>query len=127
MDHFSILNDLLCIDTISLSVKYKSLYVLLQFISFNSCALQQSVSKQTCIIIFRSAALIIFTGLCFIRFPDKGLADDMQGVGPIEIDRTEVTIGEFRKFVEATNFVTKAEKDGGDLIYELGGCNWRSP
>ena len=43
-----------------------------------------------------------------------------------------MTIGELRKFVEATNFVTKAEKDGGGLVYELGwtkkiGWNWSSP
>ncbi|MEC9022825.1 MAG: formylglycine-generating enzyme family protein [Pseudomonadota bacterium] len=81
---------------------------------------------------FRSAAFIIFTGLCFIGFSNKGLADDMQRVGQIEIDRTEVTIGEFRKFVKATNFVTKAEKDRGGLVYELGwtkkiGWNWSSP
>jgi sulfatase modifying factor 1 len=32
-----------------------------------------------------------------------------------EISRTEVTVGQFRKFVEATNYVTDAEKNGGAL------------
>jgi formylglycine-generating enzyme required for sulfatase activity len=49
-----------------------------------------------------------------------GLADDIQRVGIVEIDRTEVSIKDLRNFVEATNFVTKAEKESGGLVYELG-------
>ena len=52
---------------------------------------------------FKLAACIIFTGMTFVGFSAKGLADDMQRVGQIEIDRTEVTIGDFRKFVEAVH------------------------
>jgi len=81
---------------------------------------------------FRLLACIIFTGMSFVGFSAKGLADDMQRVGQIEIDRTEVTIGNFRKFVEATNLVTKAEKERGGHVYEFGwtrkiGWNWSSP
>lgn len=57
---------------------------------------------------------------------------DMQTLGEFAIDRTEVSIGQFREFVDATGFITKAEKAGGGLVYEGGwqqktGWNWRSP
>lgn len=57
---------------------------------------------------------------------------DMQSIGDFAIDRTEVTIGAFRKFVDATGLVTKAERDGGGMIYEAGwvrkaGWTWRRP
>lgn len=57
---------------------------------------------------------------------------DMQPVGDFEIDRTEVSIGEFRRFVEATGTVTAAERAGGGSTYENGwqqrrGWNWRAP
>ena len=88
--------------------------------------------KKFVYLCLRLAAFVVFTGTCFIGFPDMGLADDMQRVGQIEIDRTEVSIRDFRKFVEATNFVTKAEKERGGLVYELGwtkkiGWIWSSP
>jgi sulfatase modifying factor 1 len=59
-------------------------------------------------------------------------AKEMQKVGLFEIDRTEVTIGEFRKFIQATGLKTKAEKEGGGLVYESGweqkeGWNWEKP
>ncbi|MEC9078208.1 MAG: hypothetical protein VX696_04425 [Pseudomonadota bacterium] len=63
---------------------------------------------------------MVFPGTCFIGFPDMGLADDIQRVGIVEIDRTEVSIKDFRNFVEASNFVTKVEKESGGLVYELG-------
>ncbi len=56
----------------------------------------------------------------------------MQDMGRFEIDRTEVTIGAFRAFVQATGTKTKAERDGGGLTYEAGwerkpGWVWHSP
>lgn len=56
----------------------------------------------------------------------------MQPIGRFEIDRTEVTVGQFRAFVEATGLVTAAEKAGGGSTYEGGwqrrtGWTWRSP
>lgn len=56
----------------------------------------------------------------------------MQRVGSFEIDRTEVTVGEFRKFVEATGMVTAAEKAGGGQVYGAGweqksGWTWKTP
>jgi sulfatase modifying factor 1 len=57
---------------------------------------------------------------------------DMQRMGNFEIDRTEVTVGEFRKFVEATGTVTSAEKAGGGEVYGAGweqkpGWTWKTP
>ena len=57
---------------------------------------------------------------------------EMQPISHFSIDRTEVTIGQFAQFIKATGFVTKAERDGGGLVYEAGweqksGWVWRSP
>lgn len=56
----------------------------------------------------------------------------MQPISHFEIDRTEVTIGEFRRFVEATGLKTQAERAGGGSTYEAGweqrlGWVWHSP
>lgn len=56
----------------------------------------------------------------------------MQSMPRFEIDRTEVTIGEFHKFVDATKMVTAAERAGGGSTYEAGweqrpGWTWRAP
>jgi formylglycine-generating enzyme required for sulfatase activity len=58
--------------------------------------------------------------------------DGMQPVGRFAIDRTEVTIGQFRRFVDATGTVTAAERAGGGSTYEAGwqqrpGWTWRAP
>jgi len=48
------------------------------------------------------------------------------------MDRTEVTVGAFAKFAQATGFVSQAEKQGWSLTYEGGwakreGWNWAKP
>lgn len=58
-------------------------------------------------------------------------ADLMQGIGPFAIDRTEVSIAQFERFVQATGLVTAAEKNGG-YTFEAGwaqrkGWSWRAP
>jgi formylglycine-generating enzyme len=57
---------------------------------------------------------------------------DMQVIGNFSIDRTEVTIGQFQAFANATGFVSASEKAGGGMIFESGwerrkGWSWRSP
>ena len=52
--------------------------------------------------------------------------------GPFEIARTETTVGQFREFARATQWVTRAERLGGGQVYEAGwvqkpGWNWASP
>ena len=56
----------------------------------------------------------------------------MQPIGRFEIDRTEVTVAQFRAFVDATGLVTAAERAGGGSTYEGGwqrreGWTWRAP
>lgn len=57
---------------------------------------------------------------------------DWQPVGAFEIARTETTVGQFRRFVEATGTTTRAERLGGGEVYEAGwvrkpGWHWRTP
>lgn len=57
---------------------------------------------------------------------------DMQPVGAFSIDRNEVTVAQFRRFVDATGTVTGAERAGGGSTYENGweqrrGWTWRAP
>ncbi len=59
-------------------------------------------------------------------------ASDMQRVGDFEIDRTEVTIGAFRRFAQATGFLSQAERAGGGATFEGGwvqrkGWTWQAP
>jgi formylglycine-generating enzyme required for sulfatase activity len=59
-------------------------------------------------------------------------AAEMQTVGRFAIDRTEVTVGAFRRFVTATGTVTKAEREGGGQVFEAGwtqkpGWTWSTP
>ena len=64
--------------------------------------------------------------------PKADTPDDMQPIGQFAIDRTEVTIGQFDRFAAATDFVSKAERSGGGLVYAAGweqkaGWTWRTP
>jgi formylglycine-generating enzyme len=52
------------------------------------------------------------------RFDNEGLHEVC--VSPFMMGKYEVTVGQFRKFVEATNYRTEAETAGG-------GKNWRDP
>lgn len=54
---------------------------------------------------------------------------------PFLISSTPVTVGQFRRFVEETGYVTDAEEDGGGLVYNLEtlhferkpGTSWKNP
>ena len=57
---------------------------------------------------------------------------DWQAMGNFSIARTETTIGQFRRFADATRTVTQAERTGGGMVYEAGwvqkpGWHWRTP
>ena len=80
-------------------------------------------------VIFSTFIRLAFMGLGFISAPAFA---GMQVIDGFAIDRTEVTVGQFRAFAAETNFVTKAEKDGGGLVYESGwkqkpGWTWKAP
>ena len=58
-------------------------------------------------------------------------ADDLQPIRGFAIDRTEVSIAQFARYVQATGTVTAAEKAGGGSTYEGGwvqrpGWTWRT-
>ncbi len=53
-------------------------------------------------------------------------------IGPFAIARTETTVGQFRRYVQATGAVTQAERAGGGQVYEAGwvrkaGWTWATP
>jgi sulfatase modifying factor 1 len=57
---------------------------------------------------------------------------DWQPVGSFSIARTETTVTQFRRFVEATGLQTRAEREGGGQVFEAGwvkkaGWTWRTP
>jgi len=57
---------------------------------------------------------------------------DMQPIGRFAIDRTEVSVGAFRRFVSVTGMVTMAERQGGGSVFEAGwvfkpGWTWSTP
>ena len=60
---------------------------------------------------------------------DRVRLDDLGG---LQIDRTEVTIGQFARHVQATGVRTRAEQEGGGFEYVAGwqrrpGWTWRQP
>lgn len=57
---------------------------------------------------------------------------DWQALDGHEIARTETTVGQFRRHVQATGLVTEAERRGGGEVFEAGwtrkpGWTWHSP
>lgn len=64
--------------------------------------------------------------------PAQAQVGDRVPMGDWAIDRTEVTIGQFARFVQATGTVTLAEREGGGQEYVGGwqrrpGWTWRAP
>ena len=62
----------------------------------------------------------------------SGRGKEMQKFNDFQIDRTEVTIGDFRKFAEAKKFRSRAEAEGGGFEYGAGwerrpGWTWQRP
>lgn len=56
----------------------------------------------------------------------------LDGMGGLWIDRTEVTIGQFRVYAQASGVVTRAEREGGGFEYVGGwqrrpGWTWQRP
>jgi sulfatase modifying factor 1 len=64
--------------------------------------------------------------------PGNPAGIDWVGVGETDIARTETTVGQFRRFAEATGLQTRAERAGGGQVYEAGwvgkpGWTWATP
>ena len=87
-------------------------------------------NKHVPSILFSALGPITIVALVFLAA--KPSFADMQYIDGFEIDRTEVTVGKFRKFVTATGYITAAEKNGGGMVYDTGwkkmnGWFWSSP
>ena len=74
----------------------------------------------------------LITGILMpVAFAGGG-QDNMQRITDFSIDRTEVTIEQYAKFVSETGYVTAAERRGGGLVFASGweqkaGWVWSSP
>ena len=69
---------------------------------------------------------------CGYRTHGLGRERCLQVIRGFAIDRPEVSIALFSRFVQATGIVTSAEKSGGGCTYEGGwvqrkGWTWRAP
>lgn len=76
-----------------------------------------------------SGFLLSSTAVAFGQAPAIGSTARIHGVA---WDLHEVTIGQVKKMAQSTGFVSRAEKEGGGYIYEMGwtkksGWNWRQP
>jgi sulfatase modifying factor 1 len=70
-----------------------------------------------------SASLILAAAIAAVPFSGTSVlaqAPDRVRIGAFAIDRTEVTIGQFRSFARATNLTTAAERDGGGFEFAGG-------
>jgi formylglycine-generating enzyme required for sulfatase activity len=73
-----------------------------------------------------------FLGASFAVLSAQAQVGDQVSLGAWAIDRTEVTIGQFDRYVRATGTVTRAEKEGGGFEFGAGwerrpGWSWRYP
>ncbi len=86
-----------------------------------------------------NAEMVHFEGGTFVMGSEKGLPNE-RPVHPVTVksfylDKTPVTVGQFRKFVEATGFKTDAERFGDSGVFDyntkgwslLQGASWRAP
>lgn len=78
-----------------------------------------------CIIPFIAAMIVTTT-------PLQSQASEHVRIGSFAVDRTEVTIGQLRVFVRATNLITAAEREGGGFEFSDGwtrrsGWNYERP
>lgn len=80
----------------------------------------------------RAALMGVTLCLACTAHAQVGQRVTLEGLGGLSIDRTEVTIAQFRRFVQATGTVTQAEREGGGFEYDAGwqrraGWNWQRP
>jgi formylglycine-generating enzyme required for sulfatase activity len=82
--------------------------------------------------LLRLGALALLGSMATPPAAADAAAIDWQPVGGFEIARTETTVGQFRRFAQATGLASRAERAGGGEVYEAGwtkkpGWSWRAP
>lgn len=87
--------------------------------------------QHTCIALKMTTFITLLLTATHVLATSKE-SGEMQLIGDFSIDRTEVTVGQFARFVETTGLITKAERTGGGLVFASGweqkaGWTWRSP
>lgn len=75
---------------------------------------------------------ILLPALCAGLLAGPAAADARVPLRGLAIDRTEITIAQFARFVQATGLVTRAEREGGGFEFDGGwqrrpGWSWRRP
>jgi len=76
--------------------------------------------------------LITVSVTALLFYAQAEASADMQTIDGFEIDLTEVSVGQYREFVDAKGYKTAAERDGGGMVYEAGwqkkrGWTWKAP
>lgn len=84
-----------------------------------------------------AAAVVAATALFAVPIAAAAQGGNLAGIdwvdlGRFAIARTETTVGQFRRFVQATGTVTRAERAGGGEVFEAGwvrkpGWTWATP
>lgn len=66
------------------------------------------------------SAGVILMALCLVHGTAAAQVGEKVRIGTFLIDRTEVTIGQFRAYARGSNLVTEAERAGGGFEYGAG-------
>ena len=82
--------------------------------------------------LFKCLRLGVLLSVFFLISATHAQVGDKVALPNFAIDRTEVTIGQFDRYVRATGTITRAEKEGGGFEYVAGwerrpGWSWRKP
>lgn len=88
---------------------------------------------------FKQPAMVYFEGGSFMMGSVNGIPNEQPvhkvEVQPFKIDKYPVTVGEFRRFAEATGYKTDADRFGDSGVYDFNifswalvpGANWQYP
>ncbi len=97
-------------------------------ISANKESKEQSGQSAKIIETGAAMEMIFFEGGKFKMGSDNGLPNEQPihevTLKPFYLDKTPVTVSQFKKFVEATDFKTEAEKFGDSGVFNLENQNW---
>lgn len=78
------------------------------------------------------SVILLSISIVILKPAEAATPGNMQRIGELLVDRTEVSIAEFAEYAETTGVTTSAERLGGGLVYSAGwermpGWTWRTP